>query len=322
MSLIERIVFVTFYLTMAVSSTFSANVIRTYHRNKPLGMQTLHGKIIEEVMLPALKYVTWIMCTIMISSEIVGPFPKTLSYVLQVIDYDTVLTFQTALFFVMLVKYLVIYHGPYIDSFNETTIVCFVKVTTVLLPWMLAVFEYNFWTNMEDSVTFQTKHLGYSKPESKLEKGKIACNVWNFVMLLVCQGRIEFDHISHHESEGCLAFIQKAFANNDIHIEPEVGNPENAEEQNNSSLTISTNGKLGYNVSILRIAVACGFIFIVAIIFHATAGSEYSKYNLVIVGFIFTIGGPYLFISNHGGMRKIATEKIRRILSLFKCIAF
>ncbi len=318
MAVIERIIFVAFYLLILASSHFCGSVIQTYHRNKPLGLQTLHGKIIEDVFVPAWTGMAKAMIAMLILSEIVGPLPKEVALVFQVIDYGCVVIFHLSLFFVMLIKYLSIYHGPLIDSFDEKDVVKAVKTLVGLLPWTLALLEFLFITPMEDTLTFQTKHFGFASQNAKIAKGKLSGIVCNSIMLIVSQGRIEYENIVRNEGYGCLASIKRILTAQEQSRsdDPESVNNEIGLDEANANLS-GTGSRLGYSHRFLRIVFVFGMVSILMIIFHVTTGAQYSKYNLLIIASIFAIGGPYLFISNHQGMNKIAKDKITAHFACF-----
>ncbi len=298
----EEILVVVWFTLITLFCEFATFVVQKYHRDKPLGMQTLHGKIIEEVFMPALQISAACICLAYMVTELFGPVPYDIAVILQLNEFFNMATFQLSLLMVLIVKYLSIYNGSLIDSFDEDLVISGAKVITFGLPWLFMVFEYSFWTEMEQALTFQQKYLGYSKPDSKMEKMKIIGNLSNFAVILLSQGRIEYDHIKRNEALGCLAFVRRLFSNR-------------TENDNDFEENLTKN--MGYRLSALRIAFGCGAVFVTIIYFQATSGTDYSKLNSLILATLISVIGPAVFISYHDGMRKVAFKQLKDLSSPF-----
>ncbi len=323
MVVLEQVIFITFYFLILAATHFFGNVIQTYHRNKPLGLQTLHGKILEDIFIPAWTGTATSLVTMMVVGEIVGPLSKELAMLFAVIDYVSLVTIQIALFFVILTKYLTIYHGPLINSLDEKDALQTVKVLVALVPFTLALMEYCFLTPMEESLTFQTKHFGLAKPEARGTKGKFFGIIFDALLLLISQARIEYGNISRNETHGCLAFIKRAFVLTQNQLDNPVGVGSVNENESDASLSISSNVKrFGYNIRILRIAFAIGIASVSIVVYHVASGTadQYRKLTFVVIYAINCIVGPYLFIRNHKGMSKIAKNKLVAPFAKFRTI--
>ncbi len=301
MPLFWQILFVAWYCFITIFCEFATTVVQKYHRDKPLGMQSLHGKIIEEVLMPALQISAFLINIALVAVDGFGTVSYHMAVLLQLTDFFCISTFQLSLFAVLLTKYLTIYYGSLIDSLEDNQIILVVKVAAFGLPWIFMLIQYVFLMNIDQSILFQLKNLGYTTSGSQMETMIIFGNVINFVMILISQIRIEYDHIKRQEAQGLLANVKRIFSSQ--------------ESGENDNLTEN----LGYQLSVLRILFACGVVFMTVVYFHATSGTESGKINSLIMATIISCIGPTVFIANHDGMRKIAVKQFKNICYFIMC---
>ncbi len=119
MSSVERVLSVTAYGLIFVSCQFSLYVIRKYHNSKPLGMQTLHGKVIV-LFTKVLGFLVAFFACSFTWRDLVGLFPRNISIALWFAIHSTTLILFLTFLAMIVTKYSSIYHGALISEINET----------------------------------------------------------------------------------------------------------------------------------------------------------------------------------------------------------
>ncbi len=171
-------------------------LMKSYHNSKPLGHQTLLGKVIASLFMNALIIMTayhGIIYTIVICLR-----PRGEEKVLKIgafFSCVTILLSEWSLLFVVTTKYLSIYHSTFIYGLNEAKAVRGLKIATVFLALTLTTTEYLFISPMEKSVMFQVMLESPNSKIAKVEKVKIVTFILIFVVSATLQIRLEFQKI-------------------------------------------------------------------------------------------------------------------------------
>ncbi len=113
----------------ALVGFFCAIVVKKYHENKPLGMQTILGEVIR-ISLVSYGLVTANNLIIMNAMVCAAPIAAAASVVLAVANFFVAVLILTSLMLLFITKYLSLFHGPYLASLEEKD---YLKVLKVLL---------------------------------------------------------------------------------------------------------------------------------------------------------------------------------------------
>ena len=109
-------------------SFFVLYVIWSYLKNKAPAMQTLRDEMIKELIISLIP--------LMLSSDLlhigISPIPKEFALLLSYTRVALAQYFFMQVLIVTLVRYLIIFHGPYIDSIEDQIVVNFFRIVSMV----------------------------------------------------------------------------------------------------------------------------------------------------------------------------------------------
>ncbi len=260
-------------------------VIRSYHENKPLGMQSFLSKVII-ISIHVFHLVGIYGPTVFSLIEILGSVDYQTAVVLSVIEYILGVMCYFSLLIMTITKYLSIYHSAIVNELNEEQVLLFLKRLTAIFPITLASLEFSLWTNIEDTQSFQIFYPNNTQPgsRSRIGYGMLAMILCNFFAALFLQGCLEYDFY-HQQTLDDISWIAKL---------KEWFFAKKADKGYIESVEL----KLG----IARALVAITFVLMVCLaiqtIFH-TFG-----FKIILLIFFIILGNvcPLIFIVHHPGM--------------------
>ncbi len=161
----KKIIVGLFYTLAGICCQFLFHVIQKYHRSKAPGLQSIHGKVLCEVVLPFMRVIAVIKQLGKVVFEallqsLTMTLPVGLVMSIHVVEFIGICGFHLALQTLMIVKYLSIYKSSLMENLDETRMIPRIQGSIVAISCSLAPMEYNFWTNITDVLTFQSKYTG------------------------------------------------------------------------------------------------------------------------------------------------------------------
>ncbi len=255
-------IYLTAYVLSTVICYFLLMVIRKYHQDKPLGMQTLHGQVIA-IFTKVVAIVTALLNGTYVAINLIGTVPRFPAIIWTAGEIWTACLFYLSLFSMLVSKYSSIYFSPFVAELNEETTLKVLKILLIIGPTILVSIEYTFLSNVDDMATFQLRHLGYTKTDAKLENV-----IFYMVLLNIFTGSILYSRIEHSAiqandgNSGCLTKIFLKVAkyfktSNSGQQEPEV--------------------EFGYNIKVMRVALICGFLTVPILAFQFFGGADTAR---------------------------------------------
>ena len=118
--------------------------------------------------------------------------------------------------------------------------------------------------------------------------------------MIVIQARIEFDNLRHSESWGLTAFLKDLFASKSK-IAAETGNDND------------TANRFGFTISLLRVSLALGIVFVFILVNQLTKGTDYNTYNILAADALIGVLLPFLFVYHHKGIWRVFRQSLARI---------
>ena len=103
-------------------------IIWSYLRNKALAMQTLRDEMIKELIISLIPLT---LSSDLLYSDI-GPMPKEVALFIMYTRVALAQYFFMQVLIVTLVRYLIIFHGPYIDSIEDQIVVNFFRIVSIV----------------------------------------------------------------------------------------------------------------------------------------------------------------------------------------------
>ncbi len=241
-------------------------LIQSYHYSKPLGRQTLLGKVISSLFM-----------NVLICMAVYHAIPITIFILLtpledhQFFDIDlnifvflscvTIIASEIALLFVLTTKYLSIYHSTFVYALNEDKTIDLLKAMTYFLALSLTTIEYNYLTRLDNAVMYQVFLTEPKNNEANVEKVKILVFVLIFLISGFMQARLEFDEKK--------SIIFKCF--------------QKQTSSQNIGQIVDDNGQNDYKPKVLNVALtAFSSIFLLATI-QTVVGTGSIAANMVVV---------------------------------------
>ena len=296
MSSFDRVIFVSSWIFVILTGQLLLVVIRKYHQNKPLGMQTLLGKVIV-IFVHTLAISGGVLESSVCATEVFGPIKSRMTIIRWFLETVLVEAFYIALLAMMATKYLLIYHGAYMSEVNEEAYLKRLKIILLTLPIALALLEATLISDLEDLITYQQMYNGQVENDAKIETTTISLFSLSFLGLMSMQARIEFDAYQSQDGQGSA-------------LSKFISCCKNCQAQSN----ISNNQDAGYAIKVARITVLLGFMLVVIVIIQLAGGAENTKWNQLYFSAILTNVMPILFIYNHSQMKKTAWKEISNLI--------
>ena len=277
----------------------TCNVIKTYQRNKPLGMQTLLSRTIitftNTLSLAAFLFDSSLMCI-----DLLGPFKnEPLSMALSVIPYMSVMAFLLIWLVMTIVKYLSVYHNDWIATLDDSAITKKITLSLLIFPPIATLIEFGCFISIHESVGFigaryGLEYMDSAKREAVVQTlGAVIALAMGFLQL-----RIELDRYRNQETSGLVQYFLRWIRSQD--------NSAN----DNANFTF---GRFGYSITDLRFFILLAIPVFIIIIAGPASSSELNIAVGCIVGHAIA---PSLVISNHKGMRTIFVAKLKTMWGL------
>ncbi len=287
---------------LAVGVCICGNVacftIRSYHKSKPMGLQTIFGRAVCILMIAHSINITfhglvYIPCGILEFCE----NQDNLRRFLAVLSCIALLAMEVALLFALAIKYLSIYHSILVYALDEKNTIAFVKSAVIGIPLVLTHFEYAYLTDIETTVSFKGLLKNANGDGVKMETTKQASALLILCLASYLQYRLEYDRT---QFEGILDKLKKMWQRPVQH--------ENAQEwnvANNIEIDIE------YKPIVLRVALAI-FVLIVGLVMYQSLVGLGSLNAAFFAIYTVTCGIlPTMFIWSHGSIRHHFLFKIR-----------
>ena len=275
-----NVIVATIYVIAGIVSQISFHATRSYHENKPLGMQTFLSKVVV-LFVQVTQGSTLIVTLTLIFGELHGRFNDMLAFSFAITEYIVTLIFYSSLLMVTLTKYLLIYNSAFMSDVNELKVMKYLKGFLILFPLIMASVEFTFWTKIEQTEAFKMFHSGKEQLPTSFGYGKIILVLCNFAAAILLQVRIELDVYNrpNHENLGLITKLKSCFA---------TTQPHHGEEY-----------KLNVARIVFAIAFVLGVFFLVQVLFQVVT------FRLAILFFYVLLGDicPLIFIFNHPSMR-------------------
>ncbi len=278
--------------------------IKSYHESKPLGHQTIFGKV-------TCVFLNTLICASLFHGAIYFPLSLTcilsenhdiILQILTVMNYSATLSVNTGLYFLLITKYLSIYHGTFIYSLDEDIALSYIKRVVTLAPVFLTSFEYVYLTDIKTSLAYRGLSGTIEANGIPIQSGTI--RKVNFVLLLslliLLNGRIEYEENrfqKFREKFGWLTCSKR----------------DSAEENNMDQIV--PDDRVEYKSHVLRAAIVILGLF-GAWCFYQFESLKNLKF---VISFNFTIINvilPTLFIHNHKSLKHHCLNKLR---TMFCC---
>ncbi len=227
-----------------------------------------------------------------------GPFSKTVSIVWCFSIVVATVSLYIALLFVMVTKYLSIYHGTFLSEIDEEKYLKIMRVITLAGSILMTSMDFVPWfhTNVEDLADIQLFYLGYTKNDAKLEVSIVLVLATNLITALVIHAKIEFDNIKVDYTNSWTAFTLSCI-------------------QNRPSFS-----EIGYSIKFMRAAIVCSLFLMTIIFVQIFGGAWRTKWNQLIFNIFIGVYVPLLFIFKHPDMKSLLIKTILGFLA--KCRNF
>ena len=282
-----------------LSSQLTMLVIREYHKNKPLGMQT----ILTKVTILVTKVFAAVISTIISNAciaELIGPFSRSMSIFSTILDYVCVIVFYSTVTMSVLTKYALIYHGPRFAGVSERIVTRVFAFLCCILAPIMTFFEYGYFSTFDNLGLFQQRLLGYSKPNAQLELGISGSIFVTMLAFLFLQIRIEIDAFKADSdfNKGLIVRIAKAIRS-----------------RSNTAADTDTGTFFGYNVSVLRTGMVIVLAGCLIIVYQLSGGEQNTKWNQATFLFVLSAVLPTIFIWKHDGMKTVAKKMFKNVIA-------
>ncbi len=294
MSKLASTIYVTILVFYLLISQFALQVIRTYQKRKPLGMQTMLGSVI--LMFVNVSLVSGFMLNGLFSiTERFGPFSREKAIGICILDNCVQWHFFLNLFVLLIVKYLSIYQGPILADIDEEHLVQRLRPSLCIAPIFLVWIEFSYLSKFEEMTLFQLNFYGYPKPNSKMEKITFCFVLLNLAIMFLLHIRLEMDTARIQDTEG--GFLSKIIR----------GKINGKDDFIKKSLS-------GYSIkSARKVVFAC--LLLLTIVIMRTIGDRggHIKWIQLIGLGIVEVALPLLLIFKHQGLRSCALNFFRKL---------
>ncbi len=205
----------------------------------------------------------------------------------------------TVMWFVVVAKYLSIYHGNWINLLNEDKTISVLKRTVIIFPACLTAFEYGALTDMKRLTAFRI--FSGSKLEHGNDNVEVLTTYVFLAFLCTCillQTRLEIDQVTFNEN-GCLSSLVKLFAN------------KSCSDDNDNNPGGQTK---------FRILFAAGSGFAMFVIYNVAFNLDNVRNSILMYHIILFTLCPCIFVINHDSMKALARNQFRFYFSVDRMI--
>ncbi len=288
-----------FWLLCAWGVTCS-RIIKSYHESKPLGFQTLFGKVIVIFMD---SFALWSIHYASLFSYSISRFGKDNwipTVILTVLALINFVALQLSMLLVLLTKYLSIYQSSYIFSLNEQRILRGLKLFILLAAMLLTMIDFGYWTEMKKTAIFQIlyDYQNFTSQQVETTKSFLAATI--VVSIFALQLRLEYDNYRHGENQSCcLHLLFKLLCWKRI-----------ASTGGNNNTTHTE-----YKVGFLRIVALVMIFFGARMLYHRFDGNADVTGSLTLAYSAFNVLIPSAFIFYHQGLNRHCQSKMLLIVN-------
>ncbi len=154
------------------------HLIRSYHNCKPLGRQTLLGKVIASLFMNVLMIMAVYHAAALTIILFIAPIERYGNFEIAAKAFAffscfTIMASEIALLGVLLTKYLSIYHSAFVYGLNEDKTIKLFLSSTMSLAMLLTSWEYSFVTRLDSVVMYQILLESPNDDDANVEKVKI-----------------------------------------------------------------------------------------------------------------------------------------------------
>ncbi len=271
------------------------HLIKSYHKCKPLGMQTILSRIFV-FGINVTSVCGGSMAVLMALNAILSPLSNGLGMAVSLILFVCYYHCYMALFAVQLTKYLSIYHGLFLENIPEEITITFIKVTIKSVPWVVAFFEFGILTPLRDTVLYclmtakdqnncGLKTIGYFLP---------SLIFLNFGFGTFFVARIEKDQLNSLE-EGNQTFLAKLRSFLAV---------------NKTGITVEATG--GYRLSVPRLLVFLAMILTCMLTVQLISGMLSFQVNNLVFFMVGTVIGTTTILVTHKSLLDHAKMKVHQ----------
>ena len=273
----ENVIYVVLCIIICTICQLALFIIRKHHLDKPIGMQTLLGKVVV-IFLRVFSVTTQLLITTSCIALLYGPFRFAIAFPWWFTEVVAILSLYLAFLSLMVTKYMLIYHGTYMADINEDEFMKHLKILLVIVPVLLAIFEVTTLSNPKNLATFQQMYQGTTRSNAGIEVTMMSLMILSFAAMIFTQARIEYDALKVKDEDSGL--LKKVVFNS------------------------------GYAINVTRFAVGLGLILAAIICIQIFSGADNTKWNQLLFTAVMTNIMPVLFICNHPQMKKTAWKII------------
>ncbi len=303
------------YIFGCIFGNLGAYIIRSYHNSKPLGMQTLLGKVIMvETHIYTLEITVYgILFSTSSTLSQYGYINDTVAKIGTVLAYVSFLLFFLGMFMCILTKYCSIYHGSFLNALDEDTILGNVKLILALVPLTLALLEYVLITPVNESPIYLLLRHGRAEGTPSAEKAKLLLILSTLIAMIVLYVRIEHDHFQFKESSSLTSWalkLSKWFTS----CQPAENNNSN-EQQQQQQQNDNEQSSPAYGTTATRAVATLGFMLSGVIVYQLVGDKIDTRYTIAFSYVIITVMAPFTVILNHEGLKKMVIPKLSIAIS-------
>ena len=289
--LISEILSVIGIWLVTLHSNLCFFMITSYHKSKPLGLQSLLGQVTVMSAVTSMITISFhgFVFPVIIVLDLGSSF-EFCSKILEFISCFSISALFLSTLLILLTKYLSIYHSTLLHSCDEKLALSVIKLILIGLPMSLTLIEFTYLSNIEAISMYQILVSGSALKQSKVEKTKIGLFIVFLAVMLLLQCRLEADNIRHGESSS--GFLLHCFPSNQ---NMDGGGPDMHQD--------------GYRIMVIRL-VAVLFTFILGLaLFQFFVGVDGVAELLTAVFVIGNLTIPTIAIVNHEGLRHHCASK-------------
>ncbi len=301
------------YILSLACTAFAMHLIRSYQKGKPPGLQTILSHAVVLLTHSTLISCFLVTLTKNISVWIVtfhGPLNHPTACLLFGIAWFGIAMLFVGPLLALIVKYLLIYHRYPIQT--TPIIICnkqllcsslmievsdlemetAYKIGCIIVPGLVMVLDL-FVSNVKRVASYTFfRYNNPPSPSSHLGYAMSSLIFVAFVIIILVQSRIEFDHIMYEEEESSLFSRMK----NSL---KKVGSSGSNFQEN-----------VVYKMAIIRSLVGLSLVIVILVVISQTFPELFHIRDTAMAGHILTsVVYPYIFICNHGDLRKMLKKQ-------------
>ncbi len=291
MNISEKSSFLICYFAICLVNQFAMAVVREYHKNKPLGMQTLLDKVtifFTKMFPTCLTLICLNVCFV----ELFAPLPRWISVLSTMLDYVCTVAFYMTVQLVTVTRYTLVYHGSLAEGLNEQSVMKTFKIVCLVTTLVLLIMEYLFLSNIDNLGTFQLRRYGYAKPGSSIEVGIPGSVIVTLLFVIAVHLRIELDGFNANDDNvSKIAKLRKWIRQS------------------------GTTTDSGISVRVLQIMVAISILAAILLVYILTGGGKNTKVTQMVFLFVLSCVLPTITIFKHNGMEHEAWKMVNSMFS-------